>query len=139
MASNPANGHILVSDTPQKIRVLNSAGVYSHVLDKTGLATGPTLNMVHVGVAVDGVVYASSLLSSAPPDSFKIWRWENDSNPNPGPLPDPFFAVTPVLAWPPPAVDGEPVTTGNPTAGLNNQRRGDSMDVRRSGPHPAAA
>ena len=64
---------------------LTSAGVYFHVLDKTGLATGATLNMVHVGVAVDGVVYASNLLSSAPPDSFKIWRWENDSNPNPGP------------------------------------------------------
>ena len=133
MASNPRNGNILVSDTSQNIRVLNSAGVYSHVLDKTGLATGATLNMVHVGVAADGVVYASNLSASSPPDSFKIWRWENDSNPNPDPLPDPFVPVTPALAWPPPVVDGEPVITGDPAAGLNNQRWGDSMDVRGSG------
>ena len=133
VAANSANGNVLVSDTSQNIQVLNSAGVFSHVLDKTGLTTGATLNMVHVGVAADGVVYASNLSATAPPNSFKIWRWENDGNPNPDPLPDPFVPVAPTLAWPPPVVDGEPVITGDPAAGLNNQRWGDSMDVRGSG------
>ena len=141
VASNPANGNVLVSDTAQNVRVLNSSGVYLHTLNKTGLLTGATLNMVHVGVAEDGVVYAANLSegqAATSPNSFKIWRWENDSNPLPDPLPDPFVPVAPALAWPilPPPTPEDPfpvLPSGDPAAGGNNQRWGDTMDVRGAG------
>jgi hypothetical protein len=142
VAANPVNGNVLVSDTSQNVRVLNSSGVYLHTLSKTGLASsGATLNMVQVGVADDGVVYASNLVlntSPSPLNNFKIWRWQDDSNPAPDPLPDPFTPVAPTLAWPvlpaPTEQDPFPVLPpGDPAGGTNNQRWGDTMDVRGGG------
>jgi hypothetical protein len=144
VASNPVNGNVLVSDTSQNIRVLSSSGVYQYTLSKVGLATtGAVLNMVQVGVADDGVVYASNLSGAlsptvVAPNGFKIWRWQDDSNPAPVPLPDPFVPVAPALAWPilPPVTPENPfpvLPSGDPASGTNTQRWGDTMDVRGAG------
>jgi hypothetical protein len=122
VAANPANGNVLVADTSRNVRVLDAAGREQHVLDTSGLATGATLNMVHVRVADDGAVFATNLSATSPPSSFKIWRWENDSNPAPDPLPEGFEPVVATVAW-----------EGDPAEGANSQRWGDSFDVRGAG------
>ena len=122
VAANPANGNVLIADTSQNIHVHDAAGNELHVLDKTGLSTGATLNMIHVRVADDGAVFATNLSATSPPSSFKIWRWENDSNPNPDPLPPDFVPVVATIAW-----------EGDPAEGTNNQRWGDTFDVKGAG------
>jgi len=122
VAANPANGNVLVADTSQNIHVLDAAGNELHTLDTSGLTTGALLNMIHVKVADDGVVFATNLCDATRPNTFKIWRWENDSNPNPDPLPPDFVPVTATLAW-----------EGDPAAGTSNQRWGDSFDVKGAG------
>jgi hypothetical protein len=122
VAANPTNGNVLVSDTSQNIHVFDSAGNETHVLDRTGLSSGGTLNMIQVKVADDGVVFATNLSATSPPSSFKIWRWENDSNPNPDPLPPDFEPVVATVAW-----------EGDPAEGTNNQRWGDTFDVKGAG------
>ncbi len=122
VAANPANGNVLVSDTSQNIHVLDAAGNETHVLDRSGLSSGGTLNMIQVKVADDGVVFATNLSATSPPSSFRIWRWENDSNPNPDPMPPDFEPVVATVAW-----------EGDPAEGANNQRWGDTFDVKGAG------
>ncbi|MFN0127417.1 MAG: hypothetical protein ACKV19_12105 [Verrucomicrobiales bacterium] len=124
VAANPVTGNVLIADINQNIRVHDSDGNELHTLDRSGLVSGGLLSMVHVKVADDGVVYAANISGGAAvaPVTFRIWRWENDSNPNPDPLPDGFEPVVATLAW-----------EGDPAAGANNQRWGDSFDVKGAG------
>lgn len=80
--------------------------------------------MVHVRVGGDGVMFATNLSggTATPATSLKIWRWENDSNPAPDPLPPDFVPVVASVAW-----------EGDPAEGTNNQRWGDTFDVKGAG------
>lgn len=124
VAANPVNGNVLVSDTSQNVHVLDSDGNDQYILDKSGLSGGGILNMIQVKVADDGVVFATNLSggTATPATSLKIWRWENDSNPAPDPMPPDFVPVVATVAW-----------EGDPAEGANNQRWGDTFDVKGAG------
>ncbi len=126
VAANPVNGNVLVADTSQNIRIHDSDGNELHTLNRFGLEGGGLLAMGHVKVADDGVVYAANISGppAGPPATFRIWRWENDSNPFPDPEPPDFEPVEATVAW-----------AGDPDADVNNprQRWGDSFDVKGAG------
>ena len=63
-----------------------------------------------VGVADDGAVYAGNLTTAGTTTAFKLYRWANDSS-----------NTVPTVAY-----------SGDPGAG-NNQRWGDTLDVRGAG------
>lgn len=129
LAANPTNGNVLVAAGIHSVRVLNSAGEELHQLDNSVISGGAVV-LSQVKVADDGVVYACNVSSSTPPNNFRIYRWENDSV-------DAFSTI----AWPNPyAVDeeGNP-QLGDPAAGKNTQRWGDSLAVRGSGENTLVA
>mgnify|MGYP002623236090 CR=1 FL=1 len=113
MAYNPATGNVLLVSRASgtKIFVLNGdTGADLHELNTTtSIITGGTFTLNMIGVAEDGAVYAGNLATTTPP-TYKLYRWANDS-----------AASVPQLVY-----------SGDPGLG-NNQRWGDSMDVRGSG------
>lgn len=118
VASNPATGNILIPETSGTIHVITSAGTDSHVLERSAVSGG-TLVMTHVGAAEDGAVFATNLSAASPPN-LKIYRWDNDKNPD--------TVVDPEV----PAV-AKTVFVGDPAGGAGNQRWGDTLDVRGAG------
>jgi len=124
VAANPVNGNVLVADTSQNIHVLDSDGNEMYTLNRDGVISGGLVAMAHVRVADDGVVFAANVSggTASAPVTFRVWRWEDDSNPNPDPFPDDFEPVVATLAW-----------EGDPSEGTNFQRWGDSFDVKGSG------
>ncbi|MES2707729.1 MAG: immunoglobulin domain-containing protein [Verrucomicrobiota bacterium] len=118
VASNPLNGNVLIVHANGETHVFNSAGVESHILEHA-VVSGGDKTLPHVGVAEDGVVFGTNLSDSVPP-KMRVYRWENDKNPD--------TVVDPEV----PAV-ATTVFVGDPGLGANNQRWGDSFDVKGRG------
>lgn len=111
LAYNPVTHRlILVSRTSPTLYVLDAeTGADLWTMDKTGV-TGGTYQLLLSGAAEDGAVYAGNLTTAGSTTAFKLYRWANDNS-----------NTVPTLAY-----------SGDPGAG-NNQRWGDTMDVRGSG------
>ncbi len=111
MACNPVTQRLLVaSRNGPHVYVLNANdGADLHELNVSGISGG-TYSLLMVGAADDGVVYAGNLTTAGTTTAFKLYRWANDS---PG--------AVPVVAY-----------SGDPGAG-NNQRWGDTLDLRGAG------
>ena len=112
LAYNPATGNLLfIGRAPTtNIYVLNGGnGSLLRTLTLTTNIAGGTFPIMMLGVAGDGAVYAANLsLNNSTP--FRLYRWENDNT-----------SSIPTVAF-----------NGDPGNG-NNQRWGDTMDVRGSG------
>ncbi|HWQ92223.1 MAG TPA: DUF4623 domain-containing protein, partial [Clostridia bacterium] len=111
MAYNPATHRVLVVNriTPRVYVLDAESGDDLHELNMAGV-TGGTYPLLMIGVADDGAVYAGNLTTDGATTAFKLYRWAND---------DPGTAPTVVFS-------------GDPSPG-NNQRWGDTLDVRRAG------
>jgi hypothetical protein len=111
MAYNPVTHRlILVSRLSPSVHVLDAeTGADLWTLDKTGISGG-TYALLMTGVADDGAVYAANLTTAGTTTAFKLYRWGNDA-----------ANTVPTLAY-----------SGDPGAG-NNQRWGDTLDVRGAG------
>lgn len=111
MTYNPVTRRlILVNRTSPTIHVLDAdTGADLWTLNKTGISGG-TYALLMVGAADDGAVYAGNLTTTGSTVACQLYRWANDS-----------ADTVPVLVY-----------TGDPGAG-NNQRWGDTMDVRGTG------
>jgi hypothetical protein len=111
LAYNPVSRHLLVaSRNGPHVYVLNADTTADlNELNVSGVSGG-TYALLMVGVADDGVVYAGNLTTGGTTTAFKLYRWANDS-----------AATIPTVAY-----------TGDPGNG-NNQRWGDTFDVRGAG------
>ena len=111
LAYNPLTQHlILVNRTSPTLYVLDArTGADLWTLNKTGISGG-TYTLLMVGVADDGAVYAGNLTTAGATTAFKLYRWANDS-----------ASTVPTVAF-----------SGDPSPG-NNQRWGDTLDVRGAG------
>jgi uncharacterized lipoprotein YddW (UPF0748 family) len=112
LAYNSTTGNLLfIGRSPTtNIYVLNGdTGADLHTLHLTTDITSGTFPLLMIGVADDGVVYAANLtIANSTP--FRLYRWSNDST-----------SSVPTIAF-----------SGDPGLG-NNQRWGDTLDVRGSG------
>ncbi len=108
---NPVNNHLVLANrATTAVYVLDAAtGADLHQMDANNVSGG-TYNILLSGVADDGVVYAGNLTTAGSTTAYKLYRWPNDSA-------SAAFATA---------------FSGDPSPG-NNQRWGDSMDVRGSG------
>ncbi|HOX56395.1 MAG TPA: immunoglobulin domain-containing protein [Candidatus Paceibacterota bacterium] len=111
MAYNPVTRRLsLVSRSGPHVYVLDGdTGADVGELSVSGVAGG-TYTLLLVGVADDGVVYAANLTTAGTTTPFTLYRWASDT---PG--------TVPTVAY-----------SGDPGAG-NNQRWGDTLDVRGAG------
>lgn len=112
LAYNPATGNLLfIGRSPStKIYVLNGdTGEERRTLTLSSNVAGGTFPLLMLGVADDGAVYAGNL-TTANSTAFRLYRWSNDST-----------SSIPTVAF-----------SGDPGLG-NNQRWGDTMDVRGAG------
>ena len=110
MAYNPATGHVLVVNRSEGvIYILDAADGSDLGTLSIGSASisGGTFPMSMIGTTEDGVIYLANLSTSTTAPNFKLYRWESETAPEP------------TVAY-----------EGDPAAGANNQRWGDSLDVR---------
>ncbi|HOX56394.1 MAG TPA: immunoglobulin domain-containing protein [Candidatus Paceibacterota bacterium] len=114
MAYNPLTRHLLlVKRTSTAVHVLDAdTGADLWTLNTTGVTGGYSSSyyLLMVGAADDGAVYAGNLTTGGTSTAFKLYRWANDNS-----------NTVPTVAY-----------SGDPGAG-NNQRWGDTMDVRGAG------
>ena len=111
LAFNPINRHLLVATrSGPHVYALNAdTGADLNELSVSGVSGG-TYSLLMVGAADDGVVYAGNLTIAGSTTAFTLYRWANDN-----------AATVPTVGY-----------TGDPGAG-NNQRWGDTIDVRGAG------
>lgn len=117
VASLPNERGMAYNAISHRLLVPNRSGPHVYVLDAdTGAdlyelnvagVSGGTYDLLLAGVADDGVIYAGNLTTAGSTTAFKLYRWANDNS---------TTAATVVYS-------------GDPGAG-NNQRWGDTMDVR---------
>ncbi|MEY2408750.1 MAG: hypothetical protein QOF48_1420 [Verrucomicrobiota bacterium] len=94
---------------PVKIAILDGdTGAEVGFLNVAGISGG-TFILSTIGVADDGAIYAANLTTGSATSPYKIYRWADESS-------------APTVAF-----------SGNPSAGANNNRYGESFDVRGSG------
>jgi hypothetical protein len=111
MTYNPTTRHlVLVSRTTTSVYVLDADSGADLWTLSTSNISGGTYTLLMVGVADDGAVYAGNLTAAGSTTAFKLYRWANDSS-----------NATPAVAF-----------SGDPSPS-NNQRWGDTMDVRGAG------
>lgn len=111
LAYNKKTQHLLVVNRAGglTVQILDaSTGADVGVLDTSGIAGG-TFVLSMIGVADDGVIYAANLSTSTTAPNLKVYRWEDES-------------AAPTVAF-----------EGDPAGGGNNQRWGDSFDIRGAG------
>jgi len=111
MAYNPATRRlVLVSRNGPQVYVLDAdTGADVGELSVSGVSGG-TYDLLMIGVSDDGAVYAGNLTTAGTTTAFTLYRWASDT---PG--------TVPTVAY-----------SGDPGAG-NNQRWGDTLDVRGAG------
>src|SRR5439155_1295318 len=101
---------LLVSRNGPHVYVLDAdSSADLNELSVSGISGG-TYALLLVGVADDGVVYAGNLTTTGTTTSFRLYRWADDS-----------ASTIPTIAY-----NGDP-------GGGNNQRWGDTLDVRGAG------
>ncbi|PYJ07268.1 MAG: hypothetical protein DME25_04245 [Verrucomicrobia bacterium] len=111
LAYNSVLRHLLlVSRNGPHVYVLDAdSSADLNELSVSGISGG-TYALLLVGVADDGVVYAGNLTTTGTTTSFRLYRWADDS-----------ASTIPTIAY-----NGDP-------GGGNNQRWGDTLDVRGAG------
>jgi len=111
LAYNPTTGHLLLVNRAGglSVNILDAgSGGNLGTLNLGSIITGGTFPLSMIGVGSDGAIYAGNLTVGSGADPFKLYRWANET-------------AAPTLAF-----------SGNPSPG-NNQRYGDTMDVRGAG------
>lgn len=114
MACNPVSGRLLVVSrvNPNVYALDGDTGTDLHQLDLGGVTGGYSANyqLLMIGAAEDGAVYAGNLTLAPASVPFRLYRWPND---NPG--------TAPSIAY-----------SGDPSPG-SAQRWGDTLAVRGAG------
>jgi hypothetical protein len=119
IAYNPATDHVLlVSRATGEIHILDAEnGTELGLMNLgAGIISGGTFPMSMIGVSDDGVIYVANLSTSTTVPNLKIYRWQSET------------AEEPTIAF-----EGDPAGTNDEGASNNEQRWGDSIDVRGSG------
>ncbi len=111
MAYNPVTKHLVLVNRAGtvSVNILDAAtGADAGTMNLTGV-TGGTFNILMIGVADDGVIYAANFGTYGPSVPISIYRWSNES-------------AVPTLAF-----------QGDPSGGVQNRQWGNTLDVRGAG------